>query len=71
MIGRGIVQAKLDGRKVTVQVTNIEQDYTGSVVVRYQIPGIIFPRQMVFNQKEWDNITVLSFLGRVSEWTIN
>lgn len=71
MIGRGIVQAKLDGRKVTVQVTNIEQDYTGSVTVKYMLPGIIFPRQVVFNQKEWDSITVLSFLGRVSEWTIN
>lgn len=71
MIGRGVIQGTVDGRKVAVQVTSIEQDFSGSVVVRYMLPGILFPRQTVFRHNEWNDLTVPAFVGRVAKWTVN
>jgi hypothetical protein len=71
MIGRGIVQGTVDGCKVAVQVFSIKQDFSGSVIVRYQTPGTLLPVERVFTSAEWNDLTVPEFLGRIAKWNVN
>lgn len=71
MIGRGFIQGDLDGHRVAVQVTTVQKDYSGDVLVRYIVPGRLFPNQQVFKHKEWIEVTKESFLAHVVKWSVN